>query len=211
MNQLLSDDGQNLLFREAHTYVRWQEKPVNDDTLRALYDLLKWAPTSMNCNPMRILFLRTPEAKQRLLPALAAGNVDKTMSAPVTAILAYDLDFYQHMPRLFPPMPAARDMFANAPEVAETTARRNSSLQGAYFMLAARALGLDCGPMSGFDNAKVDEEFFAAGQALDPSEQEFFTKGQIRANFLCNIGYGDPAGVYPRNPRFDFADVCKLL
>ncbi|MHB9129697.1 MAG: malonic semialdehyde reductase [Armatimonadota bacterium] len=211
MRLSLSDDGQDLLFREARTYVRWQEKPVSDDTLRALYDLMKWAPTSMNCNPVRILFLRSPEAKQRLLPALAPGNVDKTMSAPVTAILAYDLDFYQHMPRLFPSSPNARDMFANAPEIAETTARRNSSLQGAYFIVAARALGLDCGPMSGFDNAKVDEEFFNAGQPLDPSEKEFFTVGQVRSNFLCNIGFGDPAGTYPRNPRFAFDEVCKLL
>ena len=211
MSQPLSDAGLDLLFREAHTYIRWQDKPVSEDTLRALYDLLKWAPTSMNCNPLRILFLRTSAAKQRLLPALAEGNIDKTMSAPVTAILAYDLDFYVHMPRLFPPMPAGREMFANAPEIAESTTRRNSSLQGAYFIIACRALGLDCGPMSGFDNAKVDEEFFSAGQALDPAEQEFFTTGHIRANFLCNIGYGDPAGTYPRNPRFEFDEVCKTL
>jgi len=207
----LSDDGQNLLFREAHTYIRWQDKPVSDETLRELYNLLKWAPTSMNCSPVRILFLRTPEAKQRLLPALAPGNIEKTMTAPVTAILAYDLDFFKQLPRLFPPAPAAREMFADAPEIAETTARRNSSLQGAYFILAARAVGLDCGPMSGFENAKVDEEFFGAGQALDPSEQEFFTVGQIRSNFLCNIGYGDPAGIYPRNQRLEFDEACMLL
>lgn len=211
MSQLLDAEGQQLLFTEAHTYVRWQEKPVSDQTLRALYDLMKWAPTSMNCNPIRIFFLRTPEAKERLKPALAAGNVDKTMSAPVTAILAYDLDFYTHMPRLFPPSPGAREMFANAPDIAEMTARRNSSLQGAYFILAARAVGLDCGPMSGFDNAKVDAAFFGAGQPLDPSEKEFFTAGHCRSNFLCNLGYGDPAGVYPRNPRFDFDEVCKLM
>lgn len=211
MKQPLNEEGQNLLFRDAHTYISWQQKPVSDETLLALYDLMKWAPTSMNCNPVRILFLRSPEAKQRLLPALAPGNIEKTMSAPVTAILAYDLDFYQHMPLLFPPMPSARDMFANAPEIAETTARRNSSLQGGYFILGARSLGLDCGPMSGFDNAKVDEEFFSTGQVIDPDEQEFFTAGQIRSNFLCNLGYGDPAGNYPRNPRFAFDEVCKLL
>jgi len=211
MNHPLNADGRNLLFNDAHTYIRWQEKPVSDDTLRELYDLMKWAPTSMNCNPIRILFLRTPEAKQRLLPALAEGNIEKTMSAPVTAILAYDLEFFEYLPRLFPPAPTARDMFANAPEIAETTARRNSSLQGAYFILAARAVGLDCGPMSGFDNAKVDEEFFGAGKTLDPNEQEYFTRGHIRSNFLCNIGYGDPAGIYPRNPRCAFDEVCKLL
>ena len=211
MTNQLSEDGRNLLFCDAHTYIRWQDKPVSDDTLRELYDLMKWAPTSMNCNPVRILFVRTPEAKQRLLPALAPGNADKTMAAPVTAIVGYDLAFFEQLPRLFPPMPTARNMFADAPEIAEITARRNSSLQGAYFILAARAVGLDCGPMSGFDNAKVDEEFFGAGQALDPSEQEFFTSGHIRSNFLCNLGYGDPAGFYPRNPRFEFDEVCKLL
>ena len=211
MSRTLNPESLDLLFREAHTYIRWQDKPVSDDTLRILYDLLKWAPTSMNCNPMRVLFLRTPEVKQRLLPALAPGNVEKTMSAPVTAIIAYDLDFFVHMPRLFPPMAGAREMFANAPDVADTTARRNCSLQGAYFILAARAVGLDCGPMSGFDNARVDEEFFGAGQALDPAEQEYFTTGHLHTNFLCNLGYGDPAGTYPRNPRFDFDEVCKIL
>lgn len=211
MHPRLNEEGLDMLFRKAHTYIRWLDKPVSDETLHALYDLMKWAPTSMNCNPLRIVYLRTPEAKQRLRPALAEGNVEKTMTAPVTAILAYDLDFYAHMPRLFPPMPGARDLFANAPEIAETTARRNSSLQGAYFILAARALGLDCGPMSGFDNLKVDEEFFGAGQAADPATQEFFTCGQVRSNFLCNLGYGDPAGAYPRNPRLDFDEACQLL
>jgi len=211
MRQLLSEDGRDLLFRTAHTYTRWQDKPVSDDTLRELYQLLRWAPTSMNCNPVRILFLRTPEAKQRLRPALASGNIDKTMSAPVTAIIGYDLAFYEQLPRLFPQAPSARDMFTNSPEIAETTARRNSSLQGAYFILAARAVGLDCGPMSGFDNAKVDEEFFGMGHEQYPAEKEFFTVGHTRSNFLCNLGYGDPTGVFPRNPRFEFEEVCKLL
>ena len=211
MKEPLNTEGMNLLFREARTYYGWQQKTVSDETLQELYDLMKWAPTSMNCNPLRILFLRTREAKERLLPALAAGNVEKTMSAPVTAILGYDLNFHENMPTLFPSAPNARQMFASSPEIAEMTARRNSSLQGAYFMLAARALGLDCGPMSGFDQAKVDEEFFNAGQALDPSEQEFFTTGHIRTNFLCNIGYGDPAATFPRNTRFEFAEICKIL
>ncbi|HEX2950950.1 MAG TPA: malonic semialdehyde reductase [Armatimonadota bacterium] len=211
MSNQLSEDGLNLLFREARTHSHWLDTPVSDDTLHALYELMKWPPTSMNANPVRILFLRSPAAKQRLLPALASGNVEKTMSAPVTAIIGYDLDFYEHMPRLFPPSPGARDMFADSPEIAETTARRNSSLQGAYFILAARALGLDCGPMSGFDNAKVDEEFFGAGREQNPTEQEFFTEGHIRSNFLCNIGYADRTKVYPRNPRFDFDEICKIL
>ena len=211
IDQKLAEDGLDLLFREAHTHTQWRDQPVSDDTLRALYDLMKWAPTSMNCSPVRLLFLRTPEAKQRLLPALATGNIAKTMAAPVTVIVGYALNFYEQMPRLFPPMPTARDMFAGAPEIAETTARRNSSLQGAYLILAARAVGLDCGPMSGFDNAQVDEEFFGAGCQLDPAEQEYFTIGQTRSNFLCNLGYGDPAGVFPRNPRFDFDEICKLL
>ncbi|HEY3377761.1 MAG TPA: malonic semialdehyde reductase [Armatimonadota bacterium] len=211
MSQALNSVGLDLLFREAHTHTRWLETPVNDDTLRALYDLLKWAPTSMNCLPVRILFLRTPAAKQRLLPALAEGNIEKTMSAPVTAILGYDYDFFAQMPLLFPQHPTAREMFADAPALTETTAKRNGTLQGGYFILAARALGLDCGPMSGFDNVKVDEEFFCAGKPIDPNEKEFFTTGSVRSNFLCNLGYGDPAGVYPRNPRLEFDEVCKLL
>ena len=211
MGHQLSEDGLNLLFRAAHTHTRWQQQPVSDDTLRALYDLMKWAPTSMNCSPARILFLRTPEAKQRLLPALAPGNVEKTMAAPVTAILGYDYDFFAYLPRLFPQNPAASKYFTDAPEIAEITARRNGTLQGGYFILAARALGLDCGPMSGFDNARVDEEFFGAGKAIEAEEKEFFTEGHVRSNFLCNIGYGDPAGVFPRNPRLDFDEVCKVL
>jgi 3-hydroxypropanoate dehydrogenase len=211
MNEQLSEEGLNLLFRQARTYSHWLDKPVSDETLRALYELMKWAPTSANTNPARILFLRTPEAKQRLLPALASGNVEKTMAAPVTAIIAYDLHFYEHLPKLFPHNLSYRDMFANAPELAETTARRNSSLQGAYFILAARALGLDCGPMSGFDNAKVDEEFCGAGQELAPNEQEFFTVSGVRSNFLCNLGYADHTKVHPRNPRLNFDEACKLL
>jgi len=211
MTEQLGEEGQNLLFREAHTHGHWLDKPVSDETLRALYDLMKWGPTSMNGSPVRILFLRTPEAKQRLLPALARGNVDKTMSAPVTAIIAYDLHFYEQLPKLFPHVSSARDMFARSPEVAETTAKRNATLQGGYFILAARALGLDCGPMSGFDNAKVDEEFFGAGSPLDPDEQAFFTVGHVRSDFLCNLGYADRSQAHSRNPRLDFDEACRLI
>lgn len=211
MNHKLSEEGLDLLFREARTHSHWRNQPVNDETLRELYDLMKWAPTSMNCCPARILFLRTPEAKKRLLPALASGNVEKTMNAPVTAIIGYDFNFYDHLPKLWPPNPSARDMFAKSPEVAEPTTRRNGTLQGGYFILAARALGLDCGPMSGFDNTKVDEEFFGACKELDPNAQEFFTAGHIRSNFLCNLGYADHSKAYPRAPRLDFDEVCKIL
>lgn len=211
MSKHVNDESLDQLFRKARTHGHWLDKPVSDETLRELYDLMKWAPTSMNASPARILFLRTPEAKQRLLPALAAGNVDKTMSAPVTAIIAYDLHFYEKLPQLFPHNPGARDLFANAPELAEVTARRNSSLQGAYFIMAARAVGLDCGAMSGFDNAKVDQEFFDSGKPVDANQQEFFTAGSVRSNFLCNIGYGDPTKLFPRSPRLDFDEACKIL
>ena len=198
------------LFREARTYSAWLDKPVTDDQLRELYDLMKWAPTSANSNPARFLFLRSKEAKERLKPALASGNVDKTMRAPVTVIVAFDLKFYEKMPRLFPHNPRMRELFANAPDLVETTARRNSSLQGAYLILAARALGLDCGPMSGFDNAKLDEIFFNAGQC-EGCDQEFFPQGHVKSNFLINLGYGDPASLHPRGPRLAFEEACTLL
>src|SRR5579863_2063760 len=158
----LSSEALDVLFRQARTHSAWLDKPVSDDLLRELYDLMKYGPTSANSCPARILFLRTREAKERLRPALSPTNVDKTMKAPVTAIIGYDLKFYEHTPRLFPNNPAMRDVFAKAPQLADVTAFRNGSLQGGYFILAARALGLDCGPMSGFDNAKVDAEFFSA-------------------------------------------------
>ena len=194
-NQGLSDEDLDVLFRKARTHISWLDKPVSDDQLRQIYDLMKWGPTSANCLPARILFLRTREAKERLRPALSPNNVDKTMAAPVTAILAYDLKFFEHLPRLFPNNPTAREWFAN-PQFAETTAFRNGSLQGGYFILAARAQGLDCGPMSGFDNAKVDAEFF-------PST--------VKSNFLCNLGYGDHSKLFQRNPRLEFDEACKLL
>jgi 3-hydroxypropanoate dehydrogenase len=211
MKQPLNDEALNQLFREARTYNAWQERPVSDETLRQLYDLMKWAPTSANMSPARILFLRTREAKERLRPALIAGNVDKTMAAPVTAIISYDELFYECLPRLYPQIPGYRDTFANSPELAEISAFRNGSLQGGYFILAARSLGLDCGPMSGFDNAKVDEEFFPPPPRIEAGVTEVMPLGRIKSNFLCNLGYGDPAGVYPRNPRLTFEEACHLL
>ena len=211
MSAGLNDEGLDLLFRKARTHNGWLAKPVGDDILRQLYELMKWGPTSANGSPARILFLRTPAAKQRLLPALSQGNVLKTMAAPVTAIVGYDGHFYEQLPRLFP-QADARSWFVNTPELAEVTARRNSSLQGAYLMLAARALGLDCGPMSGFDQAKVDHEFFPRGQpAQDDFDQEYFPDSHIKSNFLCNLGYGDAAQLHPRNPRLGFDEACKLL
>ncbi len=206
----LDDASLDLIFRQARTHTAWLPRPVSDDTLHHIYDLMKWGPTSANCSPARFLFLRSIEAKQRLRPALSPGNVEKTMSAPVTVIIAYDLKFYDKLPKLFPHNPGMRDVFAGNPQLVESTAKRNSSLQGAYFMLAARSLGLDCGPMSGFDQAKVDEEFFAAGKC-HPCGQEFFPEGHVKSNFLCNLGYGDRAKLYPRNPRLEFSEACTLL
>jgi 3-hydroxypropanoate dehydrogenase len=208
---MLSDECLDALFRNARTHSSWLDRSVGDDTLRAIYDLLKWAPTAANANPARFAFVRTKQAKERLRPSLAPGNVDKTMSAPVTVIVAYDLKFYEKLPKLFPHAPNMRDLYANNPQLVEVTARRNSSLQGAYFILAARALGLDCGPMSGFDNAKLDEEFFAAGKECEGCDQEFFPEGHVRSNFLVNLGYGDPSKLFPRLPRLDFAEACSLL
>jgi 3-hydroxypropanoate dehydrogenase len=195
----LTAESMELIFRNARTQNGWQAKPVSNEQLRELYELMKWAPTSMNTSPARILFLRSPEAKERLRPALSPGNVDKTMAAPVTAIIAYDAQFYEMLPKLFPQNQNARANFAGEDKKAhaETTAFRNSSMQGGYFIIAARAIGLDCGPMSGFNNVKVDAEFFS-GTA-------------IKSNFLCNLGYGDPAQVRPRNPRLAFEEACKLL
>jgi 3-hydroxypropanoate dehydrogenase len=170
---------------------------VADPTLieRALYDLLKWGPTSANCSPARIVFVRSREGKERLRPALSAGNVDKTMAAPVTAIIGHDLRFHDQLPRLFPHTDA-RSWFAGKDELIRTTAFRNGTLQGAYLIVAARSLGLDCGPMSGFDNARVDAEFFPGGT--------------VKSNFLCNLGYGDPAKLHPRSPRLAFDEACRL-
>lgn len=206
----VSDDALDLMFRNARTHGAWLPKPVPDELLRQLYDTLKWGPTSASISPARFLFIRSKAAKERLRPSLTPGNVEQTMSAPVTVIIAYDLKFYDKVPRLFPHKPAMRDIFLKTPQVIQETALRNSALQGAYMILAARALGLDCGPMSGFDNAKLDEEFFAAGKC-GSCEQEFFPEGQVKSNFLCNIGYGDRATLMPRGPRLDFREACTLL
>src|SRR5580765_2533484 len=211
MGHSVNDTALDTLFREARTFSKWQSTPVTDQTLRDLYDLLKWAPTSANAAPARFAFLRSKEAKERLRPALAPGNIEKTMMAPLTVIVAYDMKFYVQLPKLFPQSPGMKQMFESNPQLVEVTAQRNSSLQGAYLVLAARALGLDCGPMSGFDNVKVDEEFFAAGKPCFGCEQEFFPEGHVKSNFLCNLGYGDPNGLHPRLPRLPFSEACSLL
>jgi 3-hydroxypropanoate dehydrogenase len=207
----LEDAALDQLFRAARTQNAWHDKPVAEATLRQLYDLMKWGPTSANSGPARFVFVRSKEAKARLLPTLAPGNIDKTMSAPVTVIVAYDLLFHQKLPKLFPHSPGMKDLFASNPQLVEVTARRNSSLQGAYMMLAARALGLDVGPLSGFDNAKLDEEFFAAGKECTDCDDEFFPEGHVRSNFLCNLGYGDPSKLLPRLPRLEFDEACTIM
>jgi len=192
----LTQDAFDQLFLQAHTHNAWQNKPVADELLHHLYGSLRMAPTSMNSNPARIVFVKSREAKEKLIPALMEGNRAKTMAAPVTAIIGHDTRFYDMLPKLFPPIPNARDMFAGNAALADITAFRNGTLQGAYLILAARALGLDCGPMSGFDNVAVDQLFFAGTS--------------IKSNFICSIGYGDPKGIYPRNPRLDFAEACSI-
>jgi 3-hydroxypropanoate dehydrogenase len=199
----LSDETLDQLFRTARTHGVWLDLPVSDDILHQIYDLMKFGPTSANSFPIRILFLRTPEAKERLRPALSPGNVEKTMAAPVTAIVGHDLAFYEKLPKLFPQNPGIKEYFAKSPAVAEVAAFRNGSLQGGYFILAARSLGLDCGPMSGFDNAKVDQEFFTNSNSIPSSTW--------KSNFLCNLGYGDASKLYPRNPRLNFDEACEIL
>ncbi|WP_323844005.1 malonic semialdehyde reductase [Microbulbifer magnicolonia] len=210
MGAVLSPEALDQLFRQARTHSHWLDKPVSDETLTQLYDLMKFGPTSANCCPARIVFIRTKEGKERLRPALNEGNVDKTMAAPVTAIIAHDMKFFEYLPKLFPHAPA-RDWYVDNSELAAATAIRNGSLQGGYFILAARALGLDCGPMSGFDNAMVDHEFFSEKGSAPAFQQEHCPDSHIKANFLCNLGYGDPKMLHPRGPRFDFDEVCKIL
>jgi len=209
--QWLPEAALDQLFREARTFSAWSDRPVTDDTLCQLYDLLKWAPTSANSSPARFVFVRSPAGKARLLPAVAPGNVEKVRTAPVTVIVAYDLTFFDNLPKLAPHAPNLRDRFAASPDMVETTARRNSTLQGAYLIMAARAIGLDCGPMSGFDNAKVDEEFFAAGQPLEGNQDEFFHVGHLKSNFICNLGYGNRAQLHARLPRLSFTEACTLM
>ena len=197
MSGVLSSEGLALVYRKARTYSAWLDRPVEDALLEQVYDLARMGPTSANMCPMRIIFVKSREAKEKLKPALDAGNVDKTMKAPVTAIIGMDVHFYKKLPKLFPHADA-KSWFQGLPEnVLEYIALRNSSLQGAYFMLAARALGLDCGPMSGFDNAKVDEAFFAGTT--------------VKSNFLCNLGYGDASKLHPRSLRLSFEEACRLV
>ncbi len=210
MSERIAEQCLDIIFRNARTHNGWLAKPVTDETIREIYETMKWGPTSANGSPARFLFLRSKEAKERLRPALSPGNVEKTMSAPVTVIVAYDLRFYERMHKLFPHNAGIRKVFSENPALADATAKRNGTLQGAYLIIAARALGLDCGPMSGFDNAKVDAEFFAPS-AQDASACQEHSTGCIKSNFLCNIGYGDPAKLFPRSPRLDFEEACEML
>ncbi len=196
VSKILSDEGLDTIFRAARTHSYWLDGEVSDVLLEAVYDLAKMGPTSANCSPMRVVFVRSKAAKERLRPALAEGNVEKTMAAPATAIVGYDTQFHEHLPKLFP-RADARSWFAGNEALIEETAFRNGSLAGAYFILAARALGLDCGPMSGFDKAKADAAFFPGGR--------------IKSNFLCNLGHGDAGKLHPRAPRFDFAEACQIV
>ncbi|HUW73627.1 MAG TPA: malonic semialdehyde reductase [Methyloceanibacter sp.] len=196
MTDKLPDASLDQLFRDARTRGAWNDKDVPDSLLHELVDLVKLGPTSGNCSPARFVFVKSGEAKERLKPFLSEGNREKTMKAPVCAIIGYDLEFYEHLPKLFPHTDA-KSWFEGKPEKIADTAFRNSSLQGAYLILAARALGLDCGPMSGFDQAGVDQEFFAG------------TK--VKSNFLCNLGYGDDSQLRPRSPRFDFDEIARIL
>lgn len=195
MSGFLDPSALDLLFRNARTHVKFTDRPVPDDLLRQAWDLARMGPTSANCQPARIVFVRSEAAKQKLKPALAPGNVDKTMAAPVTAIIAQDMAFYDKLPEQFPHTDA-RAWFVGNDAMIESTAFRNATLQGGYFILALRALGLDCGAMSGFDNAKADAAFFAGTP--------------VRSNFLLNIGYGDPAGLFPRGPRLGFDEACRV-
>lgn len=191
----LSDTDLDLIFRQARTYNRWLDKPVSDALLQQAYEIARMGPTSSNSQPLRIFFVRNIAAKKKLEPTLSEGNRAKTMAAPVTAIFAMDMAFYELMPRLFHD-PAARSWFAGKPQAIEETAFRNSTLQAAYFIIACRALGLDCGPMSGFNKKQLDEAFFAGTM--------------WRSNFICNIGYGDKSALHPRNPRLDFSEACRI-
>ncbi len=195
MAQSLSKDALDQLFLEARTHNGWQARDVPDSLLHALVDAMKMGPTSANCSPARLVFVKSAAAKEKLKPHLSAGNLPKTMAAPVTAIVGYDMKFHEHLPRLFPHVDAS-GWFTSTEALATATAFRNGTLQGAYLILAARALGLDCGPMSGFDNAGVDAAFFAGTT--------------YKSNFLVNLGYGDPAALLPRSPRFDFDDIAKI-
>jgi len=196
LQQKVVEEALNQIFREARTHTSWLPKPVPLSLLKEAYDLARMGPTSANGSPARFVFLTTPESKNRLVPALAPLNVEKTKAAPVTAIIAWDTEFYESLPKLFPHADM-RSYFVGNPALIEETGFRNGSLQGAYFIIAARAVGLDCGPMSGFDAAKVNAEFFP--------------DGKWKANFLCNLGYGEKSKLHPRNPRLTFEEACRVL
>ena len=196
MSNTIPDSAIKQMFTEARTHNGWLADPVSDETLREIYDMAKFGPTSANCSPLRIVFVKTKSAKEKLKPALMDGNVEKSMTAPVVAILAQDMKFYDHLPMLFPHADAKSWFVGNEALIAET-AMRNSTLQAAYFMLAARACGVDCGPMSGFDKEKVDLAFFAGTS--------------FKSNFLCSLGHGDTSKLFPRSPRFRFEDICQIL
>ena len=196
VEKIINDEALDVIFREARTHNGWEERSIADALMQAVYDLMKWAPTSANCFPARFIFVSSDEGRARLKPHLAEGNLEKTMSAPVCVIIGHDMEFYEKLPELFPHTDAKSWFVGNDDLIAET-AFRNGTLQGAYFMIAARALGLDCGPMSGFDKEGVDKEFFAG------------TK--VKSNFLCNIGYGTDENLFPRSPRPSFSDVCNIV
>lgn len=196
MAEPVSEQCLDTIFRNARSFNAWQDRPVTDEQLAQLYDLLKWGPTSANSSPARFVFVKSDEAKARLKPCLAEGNVEKSMTAPVVAIIGMDMEFYEKLPKLFPHTDA-RSWFAGNPEKIQVNALRNSSLQGAYLMIAARSLGLDCGPMSGFDPERLN--------------QEFFPDGTVKANFICALGYGDESKLYPRGPRLDFDEACSIV
>ena len=195
-NTALNQEALNQLFLDARTHNVWQNRAVPDELLRRLYDTFRMGPTSANSCPARIVFVKSEAAKEKLKPALAEGNLAKVMAAPVTAIIAHDLHFYEKLGKLFPNAPTARSWFDQDEQAATTAAFRNGTLQGGYLIVAARALGLDCGPMSGFDNAMVDQLFFAGTS--------------VKSNFICSLGYGDASKVYPRNPRLDFDEACLI-
>lgn len=193
---MLNETALDTLFLEARTQNGWLDKPVSDEQLRQIYDLMKWGPTSANCSPARIVFVKSPEAKEKLLACMNPGNIEKTSAAPVTAVIGMDMEFYEKLPKLFPHNPEARSWFAgNQPNI-EATAMRNSSLQGGYFIMAARAVGLDCAPMSGFNADKINETFFAGTP--------------VKVNFVCSLGYGDAGKVHPRGPRLSFEEACRI-
>ena len=193
---MLDDAALDLIFRKARTHNAWRDRPVTDDDIRRIYELMKWGPTSANMSPARFVFVRSPEAKAKLAPALSSGNLDKTMAAPATAVIGYDVRFFERMDYLFPHDDFMANLYRDDPVAAEEAGFRNATLQGAYFMIAARSLGFDIGAMSGFDK--------------DIATAAFFAGTSVKANFLCNIGHGDESVLFPRHPRLVFDDACRF-